>query len=98
VVRALSAQFDLIFLSGRSNVCREETMVWLHKHVQVGARPLFMRRRNDYRSDTKIKEEIFWQFIAPSWAIRGVLDDRDSVVTMWRRLGLVCLQVAPGDF
>jgi hypothetical protein len=27
-----------------------------------------------------------------------VLDDRDQVVTMWRGLGLTCLQVAPGDF
>lgn len=25
-------------------------------------------------------------------------DDRDRVVAMWRRNGVVCAQVAPGDF
>ena len=27
-----------------------------------------------------------------------VFDDRDRVVNMWRRNGVVCAQVAPGDF
>ena len=30
--------------------------------------------------------------------VRFVLDDRNSVVAMWRSLGLTCLQVAEGDF
>jgi hypothetical protein len=28
----------------------------------------------------------------------GVLDDRNRVVRMWRGLGLLCCQVAPGAF
>jgi hypothetical protein len=27
-----------------------------------------------------------------------VYDDRDKVVAMWRRNGISCFQVAPGDF
>jgi hypothetical protein len=27
-----------------------------------------------------------------------VYDDRDKVVAMWRRNGIPCFQVAPGDF
>jgi hypothetical protein len=30
--------------------------------------------------------------------VRLVLDDRNSVVKMWRSLGLECWQVAEGDF
>lgn len=34
----------------------------------------------------------------PRERIAMVFDDRDKVVAMWRRQGLTCLQVAPGDF
>jgi hypothetical protein len=30
--------------------------------------------------------------------IECVFDDRDKVVAMWRRRGIPCFQVAPGDF
>jgi hypothetical protein len=30
--------------------------------------------------------------------IECVFDDRDKVVNMWRKRGIPCFQVAPGDF
>jgi hypothetical protein len=45
-----------------------------------------------------VKREIFDRSIRHVWQVRGVLDDRDQVVRMWRDLGLTCAQVAPGDF
>lgn len=36
--------------------------------------------------------------IRDRYDVRVVLDDRDSVVKMWRSLGLTCLQVALGEF
>ena len=30
--------------------------------------------------------------------IVAVFDDRQKVVDMWRKNGLTCMQVAPGDF
>ncbi|WP_446680100.1 phosphatase domain-containing protein [Cellulomonas biazotea] len=36
--------------------------------------------------------------IEPHFDVIGVVDDRRSVVEMWRSRGLVCFQVAEGDF
>jgi hypothetical protein len=101
VARLLAVPFDLIFLSGRSEVCRPATLAWLRRHVLalgITSEHLHMRAEGDFRPDATVKEEIFWRDIAPRWNVCGVLDDRDAVVAMWRRLGLTCLQVAPGDF
>lgn len=45
-----------------------------------------------------MKLEIFREKIAPQFCVKGVLDDRDQVVAMWRSIGLMCAQVAPGSF
>lgn len=57
-----------------------------------------MRPAGDKRRDDIIKAEIFDQHIRGHHNILLVLDDRDSVVKMWRSMGLTCLQVAEGNF
>jgi hypothetical protein len=57
-----------------------------------------MRKYGDFRQDSIVKREIYERFIAPDYDILCVLDDRNSVVSMWREIGLTCLQVAEGDF
>lgn len=59
---------------------------------------LYMRPEGDVRKDTEIKREIFDNYIRDKYRVLFVLDDRNSVVKMWRDLGLKCLQVAEGDF
>lgn len=87
----------IVVLSGRDAVCRIETEDWLEAHgVEYDA--LFMRGAGDMRKDALVKAEIFWNEVVPRWNVLGVLDDRDQVVAMWRGLGLLCLQVAPGTF
>ncbi len=73
------------------------TTHWLELHG-IPFNELLMRADNDYRSDEIIKEELYFNSINPRFDVVGVLDDRDRVVQMWRRIGLACLQVAPGDF
>lgn len=102
VVRALAIRNqgdNIIFMSGRSENCREATEEWLGKHVlsQFGA--LFMRPAGDTRMDAIVKKELFNRHIRQHFWVRGVLDDRQQVVDMWRDvLGLTVLQVARGDF
>lgn len=91
------AGHDVVFMSGRDEVCRAETEAWLAKHVGV-AGPLHMRPAGDNRKDSIVKRELFEQHIAGRYAVRFVIDDRDQVVRMWRALGLTVLQVAEGDF
>lgn len=87
----------LVAVSGRDECCRDQTENWLDDH-RIPWDELLMRPEGDTRKDSVVKAEIFWRDIAPHWNVRGVLDDRNQVVDMWRGLGLTCLQVAPGDF
>jgi hypothetical protein len=58
-----------------------------------------MRADNDDRPDWIVKRELFTTRVAPRWRVLGVFDDRDSVVEKtWRAMGLLCGQVARGDF
>lgn len=59
---------------------------------------LFMRKTDDFRKDSIIKEEIYTSEIEGKYNVLMVLDDRTSVVQFWREKGLSCWQVAPGDF
>jgi hypothetical protein len=104
VVRALSARSNIVFVSGRMEQCRLQTLDWLHEHVCQRVltcfhSPLFMRADDDYRHDTLVKREIYEKFILGEYDVAGVIDDRAQVVRMWRQeLGLTCLQVAEGNF
>jgi len=103
VVRAMrAAGYAVVFLSGRDSAARTETVSWLHQHLGWTEGPdyaLFMRERNDMRKDSIIKRELFAAHISGRYFVELVLDDRDQVVSLWRReLGLTCLQVDYGDF
>jgi len=73
----------------------KETVTWLSREG-IGYDHLFMRQGGDGREDTIVKQEILDRL--PKERIAYCLDDRDSVVKMWRDNGLTTLQVAPGDF
>lgn len=98
VVRALLAQGGHVtVMSGRDETCRAETQAWLDRHVAPGL-PLAMRPSGDGRPDDIVKHELFRRHVAGRYRVSLVLDDRASVVALWRRLGLPCWQVADGDF
>lgn len=86
-----------IFVSGRDDSCEIATHAWLRKAGLVEF-DLHMRKTGDKRKDSIVKKEIFENEIKPHYNISYVLDDRNQVVEMWRSLGLICLQVAEGDF
>lgn len=80
--------------SGRSAEVEDKTLVWLIKH-DLGHIPIRMRPKGDHWPDTVLKAE---------WLDQNerkpdlVFEDRASMVAMWRSRGIVCCQVAPGDF
>jgi len=97
LVRALAATAAIVVMSGRDETCRAQTEDWLARH-EVPYQALLMRRAGDSRKDSIVKRELFDREVAARWAVRGVIDDRRQVVEMWRAIGLMCAQVAPGDF
>ena len=51
-----------------------------------------------YPHQLTIKKEIYDTYIKDKYYIATVFDDRNKVVDMWRKEGLLCCQVAEGDF
>lgn len=95
---------DVWVWSGRIDTVRTETETWLRNNVFAHAvdwsgANLKMRPAGDYTPDDQLKES-WLHAMSPEDRARLVMvfDDRDRVVNMWRRNGIVCAQVAPGDF
>ena len=85
----------VVIFSGRSDEVFKQTNSWLYRY-DVPFNHLRMRRAGDLTKDEILKE--FWIQEYDLSEILCVFDDRSCVVEMWRRLGLSCFQVAPGDF
>lgn len=90
--------YKVIFCSGREDKYREPTEKFIKKYLPEVEYQLFMRKSGDMRKDSIIKEEIYRNNIEGKYYISHIYDDRSSVVNLWRSLGLVCFQVAPGEF
>lgn len=88
IVRGYYQQgYEIIVMSGRDSVCRQETENWLVKH-NVPYSKMFMREAGDQRKDSIVKNELFWQHVAPYYDIECVIDDRPQVVRQWLTIGL----------
>ena len=92
----------LIFVSGREEYSKGETVRWLEDKCGVTLKEhnygLYMRANKDYRKDCVIKEEIYKELVLPHYNVLFVLDDRNQVVDHLRSMGLTVFQVAPGSF
>jgi hypothetical protein len=94
---------DIFLFSGCSEEVRLKTLVWLNDHTTLDLdyidNVLTMRAEKDYRPDDVIKQEMLNNMLTiDRERLVAVFDDRDRVVAMWRRNGIQCFQVAPGDF
>ena len=96
---------DILLFSGRSDDVREKTVAWLAEHTSFMTHDLevpgmlTMRQHDDYTPDDELKQSWLDGMLACDInRIAGVFDDRDRVVNMWRKNGLTCFQVAPGNF
>lgn len=98
LIAAMKARdYKIYFVTGRDENFRKMTTEWLERH-NVHYDELHMRRDQDFREDSEVKEEIYINKIEKTSQVLFVVDDRKSVVERWRKLGLTCLQCAPGDF
>jgi hypothetical protein len=90
-------EMNVIFSSGRPERCRADTVWWLTNKTAVRNYTLLMRKDGDNRADYIVKQEMLDVHI-PKDRVSFVMDDRQQVVSMWRRNGLMCFQVAEGNF
>lgn len=97
LVRTLAARFMIVLCSGRRESCREDTCEWLERH-DIDYTHMLLRKDGDHRHDIEVKPELLEVNEIPLDRVAFVLEDRNSMVKKWRELGLICLQVAEGDF
>lgn len=86
--------FDPVIWSGRTDRVKDKTVHWLGLQGLAHI-PLKMRQEGDKTSDVLLKQGWLHELSVPP---RFCFDDRQSVVDMWRSFGIVCFQVAPGNF
>lgn len=99
LVKNLSKDYNIVFCTGRRENVRQITKDWIAKYFGGMAKDweLIMRPDNDKRHDIITKPEQLFKSVKKE-NIAFILEDRDSMVNHWREIGLVCLQVAKGDF
>lgn len=97
IVNLLSIKYKIVVVTGRDESCRTATEKWLENN-SIPYHEIYMRKDDDNRRDSVIKEEIFWNEIHPHYNVICIFDDRNSVVSMWRELGIKCFQVEDGNF
>ena len=93
--------YQIVFCTGRRESCREKTIAWFNNHFEpeiAKYSKLLMRPNKDHRHDTEVKPELLINAGIDFKSISFILEDRDSMVKKWRELGIICLQVAEGDF
>jgi phosphoglycolate phosphatase-like HAD superfamily hydrolase len=87
--------------SGRSMSAIKETEAWIKQHNLLGyVWEIRMRHVTDRTQDDILKKQWLDEHNAahPDDPVTLVFEDRARVVAMWRANGIVCCQVAPGDF
>lgn len=87
----------IIVASGRDGSAYDDTRAWMFQHGMPYDH-FWIRPAGNSEKDYVIKERIYREHIQGKFNVRGVFDDRDQVVHLWRHLGLTTMQVDYGAF
>lgn len=88
------AGMGVIILTGRSDEVETDTLIWLDRY-KVKFDYLIMRRAEDNRKDTVIKEEVLRAIGLEH--IKCAFDDSPNVIKHFRSLGITTYQVTEYD-
>jgi hypothetical protein len=92
---------EYLFVTGRSELCREYTTLQLQElfGFQIDQSKLLMRPLDSEKEhDTVLKPRLIEEAGYSLDRILLVIEDRDSTVAMWRERGITCWQTQPGPF
>lgn len=83
------AGFKVIFMSGRSERCRDLSQQWIEQQCGFQEYMLFMRGTDDRRRDSDVKRDLYYQHVQGRYSVMSVFDDRAAVIReCWKPLGL----------
>lgn len=86
----------ILLCSGRPDNYRAATETWLSNH-DIPYDALYMRPADDTRPDFIVKAQLLAGMREDGYEPWLTIDDRPSVVSMWREQGLTCLQCRDWD-
>lgn len=84
-----SAGHTLVIVTGRMYRHYNDTAEWLVRNLPGSFVGPLMRGDDDVRPDTEVKREIYALLTSPDYydlEIVGAIDDRPSVIALWRSL------------
>jgi hypothetical protein len=87
----------MLFMSGRGAENRGVTERWLADNDMGDYEVLIMRGYGDSRPDDVIKRELYERYVEPYWRVLHIVDDRPSVIRMWRSIGQRVIDVGRGE-
>lgn len=92
-----SPHYRVAIFTGRPAAYREKTTKWMEKHG-LPLRPIYCREDGDMRHDLIVKREMYENYIGEGNTVAFVIEDRNTVVKMWRDIGVLCLHCFDADF
>lgn len=94
---AISEGRKVFFVSARPDTYHGVTETWLRENLPTGFKyeGLIMRSAYDKREDTVVKQDMYDKYFK-HYPIELVIDDRPSVIEMWRSNKLTVLDVGDG--
>lgn len=88
--------YEIIFISARPETHKELTIEWLQNNGLSFGWTLIMRRKDDHRVDSEVKQSMLETYFPDKTLIHAVIDDRPSVIRMWQANGLDVVDVGSG--
>lgn len=88
---------QVVFVSARPDTYHDVTEAWLQANLPEGFNyeGLIMRSAYDKREDTVVKQDMYDKYFK-HYPVELVIDDRPSVIRMWKSNGLTVLDVGDG--
>lgn len=88
--------YSIVLMSGRPEWTRHMTMAWIHNFAPgMPFINLIMRQDWDKRPDTDTKKDML-KYYPDRSLIHKIIDDRPSVIRMWKEEGLDVIDVGKG--
>lgn len=89
---------DIVLASGRNESSRQATENWLRSNGLVGWQKLYMRKADDFRCDSIVKDEFVDEIVADYGKLPDMwFDDRPRVVRAVRARGIFVFDVYQGE-
>lgn len=96
LLRTIQSMIRIVFVTGREDVCREETIKWIDDHG-VHFFDLHMRKHGDNRRDEEVKQEILNEKVKTKYEVLLAIEDRKRVKYMWTQNNIFVLDVNQSD-